>query len=478
MGRIFISAGHGGQEDGKVDPGAVVAGTTEAREMILTRDLIMAELQGRQVEVLSVPDDLSLEQTIAWINARARSGDVALEIHADASTTSSVRGSSVFFIAQNEERRKHADLLLLALLRRVPQLPNRGAKPDTSTGTGSLAFCRQLLPASLLMEIGFLTNADDRTLIQNRRKEIATGIADGLQAWSQAIAVPTPLPSPSPSPTPTPSPTPVVTPSPIAAPFATTPTVSYPTCNINLNSQNYGEKGIIINGNSFIPVDLVDRLGVDVTQNPQIRKVSYRNVVYIKAIDLREFNISVGWDNPTRTVILRTILQICPNQIDRLSGHGKTSDVQMLMFLKANNEAALKDFADLPKLYREEGDREGINYDIAFAQMCLETSFLRFGGTLQPSQNNYGGLGGIGNESGGASFPSARLGIRAHIQHLKAYANTQPLVEEVVDPRFNFVARGIAPLVQMLGARWTADAEYGTKILAILRRLYEAAGIL
>ncbi|MGI0488773.1 N-acetylmuramoyl-L-alanine amidase family protein, partial [Pantanalinema rosaneae CENA516] len=205
MGRIFISAGHGGQEDGKVDPGAVVAGTTEAREMILTRDLIMAELQSRQMDVWSVPDDLSLEQTIAWINARARSGDVALEIHADASTTTSVRGSSVFYIAQNEERRKHAELLLIAVLRRVPQLPNRGTKPDTSTGTGSLAFCRQLIPASLLMEIGFLTNADDRALIQNRRKEIATGIADGLVAWHQAIGLPSPTPAPSPTPSPTPT---------------------------------------------------------------------------------------------------------------------------------------------------------------------------------------------------------------------------------------------------------------------------------
>ena len=109
--------------------------------------------------------------------------------------------------------------------------------------------------------------------------------------------------------------------------------------------------------------------------------------------------------------------------------------------------------------------------------MCLETSYLRFGGDIQPNQNNFGGLGSVGGSAQVASFPSARIGVRAHIQHLKAYANTEPLSQEVVDPRFNFVTRGIAPLVQMLGGRWIADPLYGAKIVAIVKRLYESAGV-
>ena len=35
MGRIFISAAHGGREGGRIDPGSIAGGTTEAREMIL-----------------------------------------------------------------------------------------------------------------------------------------------------------------------------------------------------------------------------------------------------------------------------------------------------------------------------------------------------------------------------------------------------------------------------------------------------------
>ncbi len=72
MGRIFISAGHGGIEKGGRDPGSVVGNTSEAQEMILLRDQVVPELRSRGFEVLSVPDDLSSSQSIQWINSRSR----------------------------------------------------------------------------------------------------------------------------------------------------------------------------------------------------------------------------------------------------------------------------------------------------------------------------------------------------------------------------------------------------------------------
>lgn len=455
MGRIFISAGHGGIEQGVPDRGSVSGDATEAQEMILLRDQVVPELRSRGFEVLSVPDDQNLSQTIQWINSRARPGDVALEIHADAYSNPSVRGASAFYIANNTERKSHADLLLTALWRRLPQLPNRGAKPDTATGLGRIAFCRDTVIPSILMEVGFISNPDDRFLIQNRRRDMALGIADGLAAWSRAVSG-------------------------TGTGTGTTngSTVTYPTINININNQTYGEQGILVNNNSYVPIDLVDRLGIDLTTAPNARRVQYKGVVYVQAIALRDYNISISWDNTSRTVTLRSILQFCPGQIDRIMGQGSTSEVQLMMFLKANNENALTQFPDLPKLYREEAAIEGVNYDVAFCQACVETDFLRFGSDLKPSQNNFGGLGGVGDEPDGATFPSARLGVRAHIQQLKAYASLEPLVQEQVSPRFRFVTRGIAPLVDQLSGRWSADLQYGTRILAVIRRLYESAGLL
>lgn len=454
MGRIFLSAGHGGYEGGALDPGSIAGGTTEAREMILLRDLIVSELRSRLLEVLSVPDDLSLVQTIDWINGRARYGDVALEIHADSFSNPELRGTTAYYIANNSERKKHAEQMLLALLRRVPQLPNRAAQPDTVAGTGSLAFCRQIWIPSLLLEVGFLTNPDDRFLLQNRRRNFAVGIADGLAGWVGGGSIPDPVIDPPP------------------------PPVTHAAIDININGQKYGEQGIIVNGNSYIPIDLVDSLGIDLSLSPQVRRINYNNIVYVKAIELRDFQISVGWNAENRTVLLQSILQLCPGYMDRIMAHGNTSDVQLMMFLKNNNEQALAQFPDLAKIYREEASVEGVNYDIAFCQMCLETDFLRFSSGISPSQNNFAGLGSVAGSSDPASFTSARIGVRAHIQHLKAYASTEPLVQAVVDPRFLFVRRGIAPLVDQLSGRWRADPQYGAKIMALVRRLYESAGLL
>jgi hypothetical protein len=304
--------------------------------------------------------------------------------------------------------------------------------------------------------VGFLTNPEDRSLLQNRRRDFALGIADGLAAWSNQIVSTTPL-----SDLPQPSPTPV-----------------YPSIGIRLNDQPYPEGGILVNNNSYVPIDLVDNLGIDSGELNAIRRLDYRGVVYLKAIDLRDYNVSVQWDSESRSVLLKTILRLCVGQMDRIMGHGYTSDVQLMMFLKSNNPDSLGQFTDIAKLYREEAAIEGINHDIAFCQMCLETNFLRFGGDVKVNQNNFAGLGAIGGGVTGANFPSIRLGIRAQIQHLKAYASTEPILQELIDPRFRFVRRGTAPLVTQLSGRWAADLQYGDKILALLRRLYESAQLL
>ncbi|MBW4632320.1 MAG: N-acetylmuramoyl-L-alanine amidase [Iphinoe sp. HA4291-MV1] len=450
MGRIFISADHGGKEARGTDPGSIAGGTTEAKEMILLRDLIVTELRARNFEILAVPDDLSAQQTIAWINSRARQKDVAIEIHADAASNPSVRGASIFYIVNNDERRSNAELLLVGLLRRVPQLPNRGVKPDSASGLGSLAFCRQTAIASLLLQVGFLTSPDDRALLQTRRRDFALGIADGLASWSRTIDP--------------------------GSGGEADPT--YPVFSININGQLYPEKGILINGNAYIPIDLADRLRIDLSKAPNVSRVTYRRVVYVKAIELRDFHVSVSWDSASRTLNLRSIVQIPSGQIDKIMLVGYTSEVQLQLFLRNNNESAIVQFPDLSKLYREEATIEGVNHDIAFCQMCLETGFLRFGGDVKPEQNNFAGLGAIGGGAEAASFESARIGVRAHIQHLKAYASLEPLVQEVEDPRFRFVARGIAPSVNQLSGRWAADLEYGNKIMAMLKRLYESAGLI
>lgn len=462
MSQIFISAGHGGLENGVRDVGATIAGTTEAQEMIALRDLILPELRSRGYEVLSVPDDLSASQSIDWINARAKSGSVALEIHAEKFSNQATRGATVYYIANNRERREQAELILLSLIKQVPTLPSRGVRPDTSSGTGRLQFVRQTLPPALLAEIAYLTNANDFALLTQRRRDFAIGLANGLAAWSDIVSGTKPsqptVPSPNPS--------------------SLTVPDDYPRINISINGGDpYAEQGIIIKGNAYLPIDLADRLGVAIT-GQEISRVRYRGIVYIKAVDLKPFRVSVGWDAASRTLKLTTAaaLNICPGTIDLIMSHGSTTEFHLTLFLRTENENALELFPNLPALYREEATIEGVDYDIAFCQMCVETDFLRFAGPLRPEQNNFASLAnGSGNL---ARFDSAQLGVRAQIQHLKAYASTEPLVRPQVDPRFEFVKRGVAPFVGQLSGLWSADPLYGQKILARLENLYKVAGIL
>jgi N-acetylmuramoyl-L-alanine amidase len=450
MAQIFISAGHGGYEDGIVDPGFMLPGvTTEAAEMIQVRDLVVAELRSRNLAVLSVPDDLSAAQTLAWINERCRPQDVALEIHAGSHSNPATRGAAVFYIAQNNTRRTHAELVLLALRRRVPLLPSRGVRPDTDSPTGSLPFTRSLGCPSLLMEIGFLSNPQDLEIIQRQRRDVALGIADGLASWSRQVSSET---------------------------IPTVPGSNFPEIRINLNGGIYPETGIIVNSNSYIPIDIADLLGIDAATAPNINRIRYANVVYIKAVDLQNYNVSVTWDAATRTIRLRsrTGMQFCPGSMDRIMGIGSTADTQLKLFLGGLNASAVNTYGDLPTLYREEAAIEGVNHDIAFCQMLVETNSLNFGGSLNPAYNNFGGIGSPTGGPEGASFPNARVGVRAQIQHLKAYASLDPLVQRQVDPRFGFVVRGVAPLVDQLSGRWSADPDYGRKIMAFLRRLYDS----
>lgn len=133
---------------------------------------------------------------------------------------------------------------------------------------------------------------------------------------------------------------------------------------------------------------------------------------------------------------------------------------------------------DFVRIIREETDAEGVKAEVVFAQIMNETNWLQFGGDVSASQYNFAGLGATGNGEPGLSFADVRTGIRAEVQHLKAYASTDPLKQACVDPRFDLVKRGTAPYVEYLGIQenpngggWAAAPQYGQRILNIMYRI-------
>lgn len=136
----------------------------------------------------------------------------------------------------------------------------------------------------------------------------------------------------------------------------------------------------------------------------------------------------------------------------------------------ANSDApTIEDFC---RIYLEEAQAEGVRVEVAFCQAMKETGFLTYTGDVRIEQYNFAGIGATGGGVAGNSFDSVRSGIRAQIQHLKAYASTEALTYACVDPRFRYVKRGTTPYVEWLGIQenpngggWAAAKNYGGSII-------------
>jgi hypothetical protein len=126
----------------------------------------------------------------------------------------------------------------------------------------------------------------------------------------------------------------------------------------------------------------------------------------------------------------------------------------------------------LAAMFLEEGAAENVAGDLAFVQAMVETGWLRFSARMPRHHNNFSGLGAVDSGSSSAAFPNARTGVRAQIQHLRAYADpwVRPgdLANPLVDPRFHLVRRGSAPTWAHMGnGRWASDPHYASKVIGL-----------
>ncbi len=145
--------------------------------------------------------------------------------------------------------------------------------------------------------------------------------------------------------------------------------------------------------------------------------------------------------------------------------------------LKKGGAADLKSFC---QIYIEEAEMESIRAEVAFAQAMKETGWLTFKGDVKAKQYNFAGLGATGNGESGEQFEDVRTGIRAQIQHLKAYAAKNALKHPCVDERYLFVHRGAAPYVEWLGQKenprglgWATEENYGIEIAEMVKEILE-----
>ena len=170
-----------------------------------------------------------------------------------------------------------------------------------------------------------------------------------------------------------------------------------------------------------------------------------------------------------------------------IEGDTEVTVDQMVAYFEASKKAYPEDvmrkggaatIRDFCQIYYEESVAEGIKAEVAFVQAMKETGWLQFTGVVKAEQYNFAGMGATGNGVSGESFKDVREGVRAQIQHLKAYGSTKSLNQTCVDNRFKYVERGSAIYVEWLSIPnnpkkkgWAAAKGYGVDIVKMIQKL-------
>ena len=171
----------------------------------------------------------------------------------------------------------------------------------------------------------------------------------------------------------------------------------------------------------------------------------------------------------------------------KISGESSVTVDQMVKYFKQSkctypskelSMGGAKDIKNFAKIVLEEANAEDIKAEVVFCQVMKETGWLQFGGDASIKQFNFAGLGATGGGVKGDSFKDVRTGIRAQVQHLKAYASTAELKNKCVDVRFDYVERNSAPYVEWLGipdnpngGGWAAAENYGKDLVTMIKNL-------
>lgn len=143
----------------------------------------------------------------------------------------------------------------------------------------------------------------------------------------------------------------------------------------------------------------------------------------------------------------------------------------------AAGKGAHQRFIDVAPLYWHYGSLTGIRPEALYAQAAYETGFGRFGGIVPAEYNNWAGIkvaASNGNEpEDHEQFATPDDGVRAHFNHIAAYAGLPPV--GVPHGRYHVVARaswaGTVTTVEELSGIWAPSTNYHTRIVNFLAEM-------
>lgn len=190
--------------------------------------------------------------------------------------------------------------------------------------------------------------------------------------------------------------------------------------------------------------------------------------------DIDTYRAAGGAEAVAKSISRAIVPHVSQVKETAIMGSSIATAEQLNEYLLSVNPRATE-YLHLAAIFLDEGKKEGVRGDGAFCQALIETGYFKFGGDVKPGQHNYAGLGATGGVPG-LTFIDDCTGIRAQIQHLKAYATTVQLTQACVDPRYKYVSKGCAQTFECLSGKWAVPGYSGYESLDAARVAKDSYG--
>jgi N-acetylmuramoyl-L-alanine amidase len=175
MAKIFINPGHA--PNGRPDPGAVnpITGLRESDVVAAVGALVGKYLQEAGCEVQILQSN-SLAQVVGAANQWC--ADLFVSIHCNSVKDSKADGTEPWYCQGSSKGKALADYIQKQIIAALP-LTDRGLK-EAVPGISGLYVLTNTDMAACLVELAFISNAEDEQLLVTRQDDFARAIARGV----------------------------------------------------------------------------------------------------------------------------------------------------------------------------------------------------------------------------------------------------------------------------------------------------------
>lgn len=166
--KVFINAGHGGN-----DPGAVSKNGTKEKDINLQISALLAQrliALGYDVEFFRQKKSLT---EVAYTENSSDS-DLFISIHCNSATNPTANGVEVLYYPTSVKGKKYAQLVQEELVKST-KLKNRGIKPRTD-----LNVLKKTFAPAMIVELAFLSNINEEKLLLENPEMFVNGILNGI----------------------------------------------------------------------------------------------------------------------------------------------------------------------------------------------------------------------------------------------------------------------------------------------------------